>query len=158
MPIDISPTPVSLIDLSRSLIKFLINLHESDDLNTIKEFLNTIHNNFDSTTNNKSLETIDILSKFLDLEVNLHSNYEYAITSDNRIMPSYFLMKDIKKNMTSQKNITLLLLTIVSMNNQNWNELHPEHLSLMLNAFNIYDQGSLIKSIILEILNDLNII
>jgi len=139
-------------------VKFLIDLYESDDLNTIKEFLNSINNNFDSTTNNKSLETIDILSKFLGLEDNLNSNYEYTITSDDRIMPSYFLIKDIRKNMTNQKNTTLFLLSIVSMNNKNWNELHPEHLNLMLDAFNIYDQGALIKPIILEILNDLNII
>ena len=139
-------------------VKFLIDLYESDDLNTIKEFLNSINNNLDSTTNNKSLETIDILSKFLGLEDNLNSNYEYTITSDDRIMPSYFLIKDIRKNMTNQKNTTLFLLSIVSMNNKNWNELHPEHLNLMLDAFNIYDQGAFIKPIILEILNDLNII
>ncbi len=139
-------------------VKFLIDLYESDDLNTIKEFLNSINNNFYSTTNNKSLETIDILSKFLGLEANLNSNYEYPITSDDRIMPSYFLIKDIRKNMTTQKNTTLFLLSIVSMNNKNWNELHPEHLNLMLDAFNIYDQGVLIKPIILEILNDLKII
>ena len=60
--------------------------------------------------------------------------------------------------MTSQKNHTLFLLSIISMDNQNWNELHPEHLNLVLEAYSIYDGGSLIKPIILEILNDLNII
>ena len=139
-------------------IKFLINLYESDDLNTIKEFLDSINNNYDSNTSNKSLETIDILSKFLDIETSLNSNYEYTIISDDRTMPSYFLIKDIKKHMTSQKNLTLFLLSIISMNNQNWNELHPEHLNIILEAYSIYDEGSLIKPIILEILNDLNII
>ncbi len=139
-------------------VKFLINLYESNDLNTIKEFLNSINNNFDSNTSNKSLETIDILSKFLDIETNFISNYEYTIISDDRNMPSYFLIRDIKRNMTSQKNHTLFLLSIISMDNQNWNELHPEHLNLVLEAYSIYDGGSLIKPIILEILNDLNII
>ncbi len=138
--------------------KFLINLYESDDLNTIKEFLNNINNDFDSNTGSKSIETIDILSKFLNIDTSIISNYEYAIVSDDRAMPSYFLIRDIKKNMTSQKNLTLLFLSIISMNNQNWNELHPEHLNLILEAYSIYDEGSLIKPIILEILNDLNII
>ena len=139
-------------------VKFLINLYESDDLNTIKEFLKEINNNFDSNTSNQSLETIDILINFLDIDTPLISNYEYTQISDDRTMPSYFLIRDIKKNMNSQKNLTLFLLSIISMNNQNWNELHPEHLNIILEAYRIYDEGSLIKPIILEILNDLNII
>ena len=138
--------------------KFLINLYESDDLNTIKEFLNSINANLDSNTSNKSLETIDILSKFLEIETNVISKYEYTTISDDRRMPSYFLIKDIKQNMTSKKNLTLFLLSTISMNNKNWNELHPEHLNLILEAYSIYDEGSLIKPIILEILNDLKII
>ena len=139
-------------------VKFLINLYESDDLNTIKEFLKEINNNFDSNTSNQSLETIDILINFLDIETTLISNYEYTKISDDRTMPSYFLIRDIKKNMNSQKNLTLFLLSIISMNNQNWNELHPEHLNIILEAYRIYDEGSLIKPIILEILKDLKII
>ena len=139
-------------------VKFLINLYESDDLNTIKEFLKKINNNFDSNTSNQSLETIDILINFLDIDTALISNYEYTQISDDRTMPSYFLIRDIKKNMNSQKHLTLFLLSIISMNNQNWNELHPEHLNIILEAYRIYDDGSLIKPIILEILNDLNII
>ena len=142
----------------RQYVTFLINLYESDDLNTIKEFLNNINNNFESNNSNQSLETIDILSNFLNIETNIISNYEYTTISDDRSMPSYFLIRDIKKNMISQKNLSLFLLSIISMDNQNWNELHPEHLNLILEAYNIYDEGSLIKPIILEILNDLNII
>ena len=112
----------------------------------------------DSNTSHKSLETIDILGKFLEIETSLISNYEYTIISDDRTMPSYFLIKDIKKNMSNQKNLTLFLLSIISMNNLNWNELHPEHLKIILEAYSIYDEGSLIKPIILEILNDLDII
>ena len=138
--------------------KFLINLYESDDLNTIKEFLNSINTNLDSNTNNNSLETIDILSKFLEIETTVISKYEYITILDDRRMPSYFLIRDIKQNMTSQKNLTLFLLSLISMNNKNWNELHPEHLNLILEAYSIYDEGSLIKPIILEILNDLKII
>ena len=78
--------------------------------------------------------------------------------TDDRLMPSYFLIKDIKKNMQDQKDLTLFFLSLISMNNKNWDELHPEHLNLILNAYNLYDQGSLIKPIILEILNDLEII
>ena len=43
------------------------------------------------------------------------------------------------------------------MNNKNWQELHPEHLALVLNSYNNYDQGILIKPIILEILSAIEI-
>ena len=73
-------------------------------------------------------------------------------------MPSYFLIKDINKNIEDQNDITFFLLTLISMNNKKWDELHPEHLKIILNSYNSYDQGSLIKPLILEILNDLKII
>ena len=43
------------------------------------------------------------------------------------------------------------------MQNKNWTELHPEHLILTLEAMNLYDDGSLKKQIIIEILNELKI-
>ena len=72
-------------------------------------------------------------------------------------MPSYFLIQDINQNINNLNNLNLFMLTVISMENKNWNDLHPEHLLLLLEAFNVYDQGSLIKSIILEILIDLNV-
>ena len=43
------------------------------------------------------------------------------------------------------------------MQNKNWTELHPEHLNLILDAINLYDNGILKKQIITEILKELKI-
>ena len=43
------------------------------------------------------------------------------------------------------------------MQSKNWTELHPEHLNLTLEALNLYDNGSLKKQIIIEILKELKI-
>ena len=86
-----------------------------------------------------------------------NSNFNHEFISDQRVMPSYFLIQDINQNIINQNNLNLFMLTVISMENKNWNELHPEHLLLLLEAFSVYDQGSLIKSIILEILTDLNV-
>ena len=137
---------------------FLIDLYETDDLNTIINFLNTINNDSEINSNYKTRETIEVLNSFLKIEKTQISKYDYTVISDDRVMPSYFLINDIRQNMTGQNNLTLFLLSLISMNNKNWHELHPEHLNLILQAFNLYDQGSLIKPIILEILGDLNII
>jgi len=72
-------------------------------------------------------------------------------------MPSYFLLRDINNNINDENNLEMFLLSLISMNNKNWTSLHPEHLKLILVAYNLYDNGFLIKSIILEILNELEI-
>ena len=139
-------------------LRFLITLHESDELETIINYLANNNYKIDSKNNQKTLETMEILISFLNIKRASDPLFSYYNIIDNRLMPSYFLIQDIKKNMQIQKDLTLFFLSLLSMNNKNWDELHPEHLSLILNAFNSYDQGSLIKPIILEILNDLEII
>jgi hypothetical protein len=103
--------------------RFLIDLYETDDLNTIINFLNNINNNSDPNTNSKNIETIDILNRFLKIETNQTLSFNYEIISDDRTMPSYFLIRDIKKNISEQKNLRLFFLSIISMNNKNWHEL-----------------------------------
>ena len=72
-------------------------------------------------------------------------------------MPSYFLMNDIKRNILKDNDLTVFVLSLISMQNKNWIELHPEHLILTLEAMNLYNDGSLKKQIIIEILNELKI-
>ena len=72
-------------------------------------------------------------------------------------MPSYFLMNDIKRNILEDNDLTVFVLSLISMQNKNWIELHPEHLILTLEAMNLYNNGSLKKQIIIEILNELKI-
>ena len=77
--------------------------------------------------------------------------------SDDRLMPSYFIIRDINSNMVDQNNISLFILSLISINNKKWIELHPEHLKLILEAFKLYENGLLIKPIILEILDEFEI-
>jgi len=138
--------------------QFLISLNETDELSTIINFLSNNYSKLNYINNQKTLETIEVLNNFLKIEGRVTSLDSYNIIIDDRSMPSYFLIKDIKNNINTTNNLSLFLLTLISMDNKNWDELHPEHLKIILNALNSYDQGSLIKPIILEILNDLNII
>ena len=108
--------------------------------------------------NNQSTnESLEVLLDFLNIEGLNKSNLSYIEISDDRKMPSYFLIRDINNHIQNQKNLSIFISSLVSMNNMNWNELHPEHLKLILNAFNLYENNELIKPIILEILNDLEI-
>ena len=66
-------------------------------------------------------------------------------------------MNDIKKHINDGNDLSVFILSLVSMQDKNWIELHPEHLNLILEATNVYDNGSLKKQIIIEILSEFNI-
>ena len=72
-------------------------------------------------------------------------------------MPSYFLINDINRNINDGNDLSVFILSLISIQNKNWIELYPEHLKLILEAINLYDNGSLKKQIIIEILTELKI-
>ncbi len=138
-------------------LKFLIALHKSDNLDIIINYLNDNNVEINLNNNQKISETLAVLNNFLNIE-SINKVLVYDNISDDRFMPSYFLIEDIKKNIRSQNDLSLFFLSLLSINNKSWHELHPEHLTLILNAYNSYNQATLIKNIILEILSDVEII
>ncbi len=148
-----SNTSKDQIDYAR----FLIALNDTDDLTNIINYLSNNGQKINSINNQNTLETMQILKNFLNIKEESNLTVSYDNITDNRLMPSYFLINDIKNNMKEQNDLSLFLLGLISMNNKNWQELHPEHLTLVLNSYNNYDQGLLIKPIILEILSAIEI-
>jgi hypothetical protein len=67
-------------------------------------------------------------------------------------MPSAYLIERIKRSINSKNFPELLLFVIISLNDTNWDDLHPEHLSLILTALKEYKGGLLFNEIIMEIL------
>ena len=138
-------------------VKFLIELNENNELNTIISFLESLNNSINNEVDITILETIDVLNRFLNIDKKYVTNFNYDNILDQRLMPSYFLITNLNQHIEQLNNMHLFMLAAISMENKNWHELHPEHLLLILKAYNAYDQGSLIKPIILEILSDLNV-
>ena len=138
-------------------VKFLIELNENNELNTIISFLESLNNSINNEVDITILETIDVLNRFLNIDKKYVTNFNYDNILDQRAMPSYFLITNLNQHIEQINNMHLFMLATISMENKNWHELHPEHLLLLLKAYNAYDQGSLIKAIILEILSDLNV-
>lgn len=77
---------------------------------------------------------------------------------DNRLMPSTYVINKIKKEILNKNFAEFLLLVLVSIDNKNWNEIHPEHLKLILSGLKDYKANSLLNKIILEILDSSKII
>jgi len=144
-------------DVKIEYAKFLIELNETNELDTIINYLSKNYINIGKSRDQKTLETIEVLMSFLNIKQASDLKLTYNILEDQRLMPSYSITRDINKNILANNELTFFILSLISINNKSWSQLHPEHLKLILNAFNLYDQGSLIKPIILEILNELEI-
>jgi len=137
--------------------KFLIDLHQNDNLNTIINYLSDSNTNRDQINNQSSQESFQVLINFLKIEKKSKNNFQYEDVLDVRVMPSYFLINDIKKHLNNGNDLSVFILSLISMQNKNWTELHPEHLNLILEVMNLYDNGILKKQIITEILKELKI-
>ena len=135
--------------------KFLINLNQNNDLDTIIKYLSINYKTFDKINNQSARESLEVLIEFLNIENEAVQKLSYFNIIDDRTMPTYSLIQDIKFNINN--NLSCFILALISMQNRNWIELHPEHLNLILDVINLYDNGSLKKQIILEILYELEI-
>ena len=138
-------------------LKFLLDLNKNNELSTIEKYLK---NNFNQTSQIKdqfTLESIDVVKNFLAKNTNTEFSLFYENITDTRLMPSYFLMREIEYNADKKNDLPLLFLSIISIQSKKWIELHPEHLKLILSSLSLYDDGNLTKDIILEILNELGI-
>ena len=79
---------------------------------------------------------------------------EYDKVFDDRLMPSIFLTSSINSKINDKDHLNLFLLILVSLNDKNWNDLHPQHLQLILKSFKEYNNSLILKPIIIEILNE----
>ncbi len=138
-------------------LKFLLDLNKTDDLKIIEDYLVNNFNKSNQVKDQFTLESIDVVENFLTNKTEADFNLFYENITDARLMPSYFLMREIEYNADKKNDLSLLFLSVISIQNKKWTELHPEHLKLILESLNLYDDGNLIKGIILEILNELGI-
>ncbi|MDC1060422.1 hypothetical protein OAQ43_02930, partial [Alphaproteobacteria bacterium] len=137
--------------------KFLIDLNQNNNLNTVINYLSDSNLNFDQINNQSSQESFQVLIDFLRIENISFNNIQYINILDDRVMPSFFLMNNIKKHINDGNDLSVFILSLISIQSKNWAELHPEHLNLTLEAINLYDNGTLKKQIITEILKELKI-
>jgi hypothetical protein len=144
-------------DKKTDYAKFLIDLNQNDSLNTVINYLSDSNLNLDQINNQSSQESFEVLIDFLKIEKDSNNNIQYSNILDARVMPSYFLINDIKKHINEGNDLSVFILSLISMLDKNWTELHPEHLNLILKAMSLYDNGTLKKQIIIEILKELKI-
>ena len=70
---------------------------------------------------------------------------------DARPMPTIFLTSEIEKAIENKDDSNLFLLILLSINQKDWNEIHPEHLKLILQGIKEYKNSKLLKSVLIDI-------
>ncbi len=134
-------------------VKFLLELYNSTDINVVSNFLKSNVENFDKNSFESTKELIYVILNSLEIDVDYNMEIEYDKVFDDRLMPSIFLTSSINSKINDKDHLNLFLLILVSLNDKNWNDLHPQHLQLILKSFKEYNNSLLLKPIIIEILN-----
>ena len=142
------------IDSKSIYARILIDLYSSNDLDTFINSINITLNNYTDNENNKNAELLFILKAVMNLEINSNININLDKIFDDRIMPSVFLLNQIQNSVNENNDEKFLIYSLISLNDKEWNSIHPEHLKLILNGYLKYNDGVLFRNIILEVLKN----
>ena len=146
------------IDDTSTLVNILIDFHSSDDISTI---IDTMNNNYDDLiklSSDDSEELFYILSSILleDKQQKLEDNFQKIY--DKRQTTSLHITENIQGAINNNEQNKFFIYSIISLNNKDWNEIHPTHLKLLLKGFLEYKNGFLFRDIILEIFKNYKLI
>ena len=141
-------------------------LYKLSTVESSEEFIDVLIKNLETQKNNKLEENNQdeikneiLFTIFLILDSENINPFEFnKKINEVKLMPSAFIMNNIRDCIINEKYSELLLSIIVSLNGKNWSDLHFEHLRLILIGLNKYKDGEIINSIILEILEESKII
>ena len=90
----------------------------------------------------------------MNLDIISNKNINLNKLFDDRSTPSIFLLNEINKSIVNKNDEKFLFYSLISLNDKRWNNIHPEHLKLILNGYLKYKDGSLFRDIILEVFKD----
>ncbi len=138
-------------DANSIYTRVLLDLYSSNDLNSFINSLNLTLNNYIDDTNNEIEELFFVLKNVINLEIKTKTNINLDKIFDERSMPSIFVFNEINNSINNNNDEKFLIYSLISLNNKNWSDIHPEHLKLILKGYLIYNDGVLFRNLILEI-------
>tara|TARA_B100000965_G_scaffold406059_1_gene442940 strand:+ start:879 stop:2705 length:1827 start_codon:yes stop_codon:yes gene_type:complete len=144
-------------------LKLLYNLKNSKKSEEFKNILianlyeidSVLYKEFNKKTDNQEI-LLTILSVINKNNKNLLTKNRKLI--DKREMPSSYIINNIKNSYESKNYGEMILSINVSVRDKKWNDIHPEHLKVILTSLQDSITEEIFIDIILEILNDTNII
>ena len=140
------------VDSKSIYTRIILDLYSYNDLNS---FINSINLTLNTHTydqeNNQNAELLHVLKSVMNLDVNSNSNINFNKLFDDRNMPSIFLFNEINNSIENKDDEKFLFLSLISLNNKDWNNIHPEHLKVILDGYLKYKDGVIFRDIILEV-------
>ena len=139
------------VDTKSTYTRILLDLYSSKDLNSFINSINLTLNAFTDNEDNENAELLYVLKAVMSLDINTDTNINLNKIFDDRSMPSIFLLNEIKNSILNQDDEKFLFYSLISLNERSWNNLHPEHLKLILNGYLKYKDGVVFRNLILEV-------
>ncbi len=146
------------IDEKSSYTRILLNLYSANEIETVLDIINTNFDMISISNIRENEELVFTLLTILNDEVNKELTIDFENIYDTRLMPSIFVIQNINQAIQSNNNSKFLIYSVISLNNKDWIEIHPEHLKLLLRGYSKYNDGDLIKDIVLEIFENYKIL
>jgi len=146
------------VDEKSSFSRILLNLYDAENVDSIIEIINSNYSILYSSNDEIKKELLTILLHVLNDEKIRTNEESLEYIYDDRLMPSMYIIQNLTNSKESNNNNNILLFSTLSLNNKNWNEIHPEFIKLILLSYSKYNDGDLLKKIILEIINSYSIL
>ncbi len=145
------------VDSKSIYARILLDLYSSSDLNSFINSINLTLNN-SNYQDNDNYELLYVLKAVMDLDINSSTNINLNKIFDDRSMPSIFLLNEINNSIVKSVDEKFLFYSLISLNDKEWKNIHPEHLRLILNGYLQYKDGALFRNIVLELFKNYNFI
>ena len=142
------------IDSKSIYTRILLDLYSSNDLNSFISSINETLNNFSYAQDNQNNELLYVINSVMNLDINSNSIINLDKIFDHRSMPSIFILNEINKSIANKDDEKFLFYSLISLNNKSWDNIHPEHLKVILNGYLQYKDGVIFRNIILEVFNN----
>ena len=142
------------IDSKSIYARILLDLYSSNDLDTFINSINITLDNYTDSQDNQNAELLFVLKAVMNLDIDSNTNISLKKIFDSRPMPSIFLLNELNNSILENNNEKFLIYSLISLNGKEWNNIHPEHLMLILSGYLKYDNGVLFRNIILEVLKN----
>ncbi len=139
------------IDSKSIYSRILLDLYSSNNLNSFINSVNLTLNSLKYDQVNQNVELLYVLKSVMSLDINSDTNINLSRIFDDRPMPSIFLLNEINNSIINKDEEKFLFYSSISLNDKNWNKIHPEHLKLILNGYLQYKEGVLFRNIIIEV-------
>ncbi len=144
------------IDSKSSYTRILLSLYSTKEIDSFGEIISNNFDQFSSINNFQNEELLFILLNLLQKNTGQNLTIDFTRIYDDRLMPSAFIIENLEEAIRNEDYNKFLIYSIISLNNKKWNEIHPQHLKLILEG--VSKKQKVFIEVILEIFQNYKIL